>query len=123
MGRDTKMKSISSQLLGNINNLINLLIIVNLYRVAIDACDRLWFVDVGFTDFLTENGPSLGGTMYARPTLYIYDLKTDTLLRKYVFDQKIARQDSFFANIVSRYSYTQKNVYHRVIYILGFGCK
>lgn len=86
------------------NNLTQLLITDNLYRVAVDACDRLWFVDVGFTDFLTENGPSLGGTMYARPTLYIYDLNTDTLLRKYVFDKQIARQDSFFANIVSKYS-------------------
>ncbi|XP_028032716.1 protein yellow [Bombyx mandarina] len=67
--------------------------IVSPYRVRADRCGRLWVLDNGKIATLESN------TTKYPPSLIIYDLKTDNLLRKYVFPQDQVKEDSGFANI------------------------
>ena len=45
--------------------------IINIIRVRVDACDRLWGVDTGVDDILGNN------TVIHQPRIIIIDLKTD----------------------------------------------
>lgn len=45
--------------------------IINIIRVRVDACDRLWGVDMGVNDILGNN------TVIYQPRIIIIDLKTD----------------------------------------------
>lgn len=45
--------------------------IINIIRVRVDACDRLWGVDTGVNDILGNN------TVIHQPRIIIIDLKTD----------------------------------------------
>lgn len=45
--------------------------IINIIRVRVDACDRLWGVDTGVNDILGNN------TVIHQPRIIIFDLKTD----------------------------------------------
>lgn len=45
--------------------------IINIIRVRVDACDRLWGVDTGVDDILGNN------TVIRQPRIIIIDLKTD----------------------------------------------
>ncbi|KAG6456387.1 protein yellow [Manduca sexta] len=67
--------------------------IVSPFRVRADRCGRLWVLDNGKIGNLEKN------TTKYPPALIIYDLKTDNLLRKYVFPEDQVKQDSGFANI------------------------
>lgn len=69
--------------------------IVSVFRVRVDACDRLWVMDSGLSD-LKGNTQVLGPAK-----LLVYDLKTDKLLRQYAFKPEDLKEDSFFANVVS----------------------
>lgn len=67
----------------------------SVFRVRVDACDRLWVMDSGLADLK-------GNTQFLGPAkLLIYDLKTDKLLRQYAFSRDVLKEDSFFANVVS----------------------
>lgn len=68
--------------------------------MAIDVCDRLWFVDTNLAHILGEGGLSWERDVYSGSILYIYDLNTDKLLKKYILNEKVTRPDSFIANIV-----------------------
>jgi Major royal jelly protein len=69
--------------------------IVSVFRIRADKCDRLWVIDTGLDNVL-------GDAKQIVPTsIAIFDLKTDTLLRRAYFNEKMAKEDSFFANIVS----------------------
>ncbi|CAH1116241.1 unnamed protein product [Phaedon cochleariae] len=51
---------------------------VSVYRVAVDACDRLWFIDTGLVEIP-------GNATQVRPTtLVIIDLNTDQVIHSYV---------------------------------------
>ncbi|KAK3919002.1 Protein yellow [Frankliniella fusca] len=68
--------------------------IVSVFRVRVDACDRLWVMDSGISDLK-------GDTQVLGPAkLLVYDLKTDKLLRQYAFKPEDLKEDSFFANVV-----------------------
>lgn len=62
--------------------------IVSVFRMKVDACDRLWFVDTGIDNFAgtTQN--------LARARLFIIDLRTDRIIRRYEFDASVAPNDS-----------------------------
>lgn len=69
--------------------------IVSVFRVRVDACDRLWVMDSGISD-LKGDVQLLGPAK-----LLVYDLKTDKLLRQYALKSTDLKEDSFFANVVS----------------------
>ncbi|KAI4488668.1 hypothetical protein M0802_011376 [Mischocyttarus mexicanus] len=68
--------------------------LVSPFRLRVDHCSRLWVLDTGLVDILGE--PS----QRVPPTLLIYDLNDDKLLRKFVIPNDQRTADSFFANIV-----------------------
>ncbi|XP_032517465.2 protein yellow [Danaus plexippus] len=67
--------------------------IVSPFRVRADRCGRLWVLDNGKIGSLEANVTKF------TPFISIYDLKTDNLLRKYVFPEDQVKEDSGFANI------------------------
>lgn len=67
--------------------------IVSPFRVRADRCGRLWVLDNGKIGNLEKNS-----TRYP-PSIIVYDLKTDNLLRKYEFPADQVKEDSGFANI------------------------
>jgi len=68
--------------------------ITSVFRVRVDACDRLWVMDSGLADILGE------AIVYSNPQILVYNLNTDKLIRKYVFRNEDSQQHSFFANII-----------------------
>ncbi|XP_011506369.1 PREDICTED: protein yellow [Ceratosolen solmsi marchali] len=67
--------------------------IVSTFRVRADRCYRLWVLDTGLVDIL--GSPE----QQAPPTLLVYDLTNDQLLRKYPIPDEQRTADSLFANI------------------------
>ncbi|XP_072948953.1 protein yellow [Epargyreus clarus] len=67
--------------------------IVSPFRIRADRCGRLWVLDNGKIGNLETN------TTKYPPAIIVYDLKTDILLRKYIFPDDQVKQDSGFANI------------------------
>ncbi|XP_052758194.1 protein yellow [Galleria mellonella] len=68
--------------------------IISPFRVRADRCGRLWVLDNGKIGNL-ETSP----TKYP-PSIIVYDLKTDNLLRKYVIPADQVKEESGFVNIV-----------------------
>ena len=71
---------------------------ISVYRATADECDRLWLVDTGVEDRLGSL------KQLAPPTIFIFDLKTDKLIRKFVIPRNQQVEDpntSYFVNIVS----------------------
>lgn len=56
--------------------------------MKVDACDRLWFVDTGIDNFAgtTQN--------LATARLFIIDLRTDRIIRRYQFETSVAPPES-----------------------------
>ncbi|EFN73253.1 Protein yellow [Camponotus floridanus] len=68
--------------------------LVSIFRVRIDACDRMWGLDTGVDDVL-------GNYTVVRPmTLTVIDLKTDKIIRKYVLKDTDVKPNSFIADLV-----------------------
>lgn len=67
--------------------------ILSPYRVRVDRCDRLWVLDSGRLPTPENN------TIKYPPSIIVYDLKTDNLIRKYIFPVEQVKLDSGFANI------------------------
>ncbi|KAJ2948851.1 hypothetical protein O0L34_g5777 [Tuta absoluta] len=68
--------------------------IISPFRVRADKCGRLWVLDSGKIGSIEDNSTRFP------PSIIVYDLKTDNLLKKYVFPQDQVKKDSGFANIV-----------------------
>jgi hypothetical protein len=68
--------------------------IISVFRVRVDACDRLWVMDTGLSDVVGE------AQTLADPRILIYDLQNDTLIHSYTLKQSHIKEDSFFANII-----------------------
>lgn len=68
--------------------------IISTFRVRADECDRLWVIDTGLADIL-------GNPMqFATPSLVIFDLFSDKLIRRHYFPESLLKEDSFFANVI-----------------------
>ncbi|XP_059061451.1 protein yellow-like [Achroia grisella] len=76
--------------------------IISPFRTRIDRCSRLWVLDNGKIGSL-ESVP----TIYP-PSIIVYDLTSDNLIRKYEIPQNQVKQDSGFANIAIEDSDCQK---------------
>lgn len=57
--------------------------IVSVFRPSVDACDRLWVIDVG----------AANGTIIGDPRMFIFDLNTDRLLRQFTITKQLRRMD------------------------------
>lgn len=69
--------------------------IVSVFRLKVDACDRLWFVDTGLIDIIGASRQVIP------PRLFIFDLRTDRLLRQYTFNSSDTSEGTLFGgNIV-----------------------
>ncbi|XP_043283685.1 protein yellow-like [Venturia canescens] len=68
--------------------------LTSVFRIQVDECDRLWVLDSG-----TVN---LTNTAYQAcpPSIYIFDLRTDRLLRRYQIPEDQVKQDSLWSNLV-----------------------
>lgn len=67
--------------------------IISPFRVRADKCGRLWVLDNGKIGNLENN------TLKYPPSIIVYDLKTDNLLRRYVLPEDQVKEDSGFAVI------------------------
>lgn len=65
------------------------------FFIPVDECDRLWIVDSGLSDLFGQT------KKFQDPLVYIFDLKTSKLIRRFVIPEKQKKADSFFVNIVS----------------------
>ncbi|KFB45517.1 AGAP010280-PA-like protein [Anopheles sinensis] len=68
--------------------------IISTFRVRADECDRLWVMDTGLADILGD------AVQYAPPSLVLFDLYTDKLIRRHYFNNTLLKEDSFFANVI-----------------------
>ncbi|XP_055551029.1 protein yellow [Wyeomyia smithii] len=68
--------------------------IISTFRVRADECDRLWVMDTGLADILGVP------VQYAAPSLVVFDLYTDKLIRRHYFPDSLLKEDSFFANVI-----------------------
>ncbi|KAG5884538.1 hypothetical protein JTB14_006915 [Gonioctena quinquepunctata] len=66
---------------------------VSVYRVAIDACDRLWFVDTGIIEIPGN------ATTVRPPTIVIMDLHTDKVIRTFEIPDDQVRPNSGLASL------------------------
>lgn len=69
--------------------------IISTFRLRVDECDRLWVMDTGLADIL--GSPH----QYKPPSIVIFDLTTDKLIRRFVIPEAQVKDDTFFANVVS----------------------
>ncbi|XP_058061031.1 protein yellow [Anopheles bellator] len=67
--------------------------IVSPFRIRADRCGRLWVLDTGVEELLTNT------TVTAPTSLLVYDLNNDNLLRRYAFPAEHIKENSFYANI------------------------
>lgn len=68
--------------------------IISTFRVRADECDRLWVMDTGLADILGEP------MQHATPSLAVFDLFSDKLIRRHYFPESLMKEDSFFANVI-----------------------
>lgn len=67
--------------------------IISPFRIRADKCDRLWVLDNG------KMGNLENDTVKYPPSIIVYDLKTDDLLRKYTIPEDQVKEDSGFVTI------------------------
>ncbi|XP_053970764.1 protein yellow-like [Hylaeus volcanicus] len=68
--------------------------LTSVFRVEVDECDRLWVLDSGKVDIAS------GGKKVCPPAIFVFDLTTDSLVRKYVLPDDQVKEDSLYTNIV-----------------------
>lgn len=68
--------------------------IANVFRLHVDACDRLWLIDTGLIDILGKREVLYG------PKIQAYDLHTDKLLIEFSIPTHLLKENNFLANII-----------------------
>lgn len=66
----------------------------SVFRVQVDECERLWVLDSGTVNLTTTPN------QICPPAIFIFDLRTDRLLRRYQIPEDQVKQDSLWSNIV-----------------------
>ncbi|KMQ98416.1 protein yellow [Lasius niger] len=67
--------------------------LTSVFRVQVDECDRLWILDSGKTELARRS------KQVCPPAIFIFDLRTDNLIRKYTLPDEQIKQDSLYINI------------------------
>ncbi|XP_044731122.1 protein yellow-like [Chrysoperla carnea] len=89
--------------------------LTTVYRIKVDECDRLWVLDTGTTGI---------GNTTQNPCPYalnVFDLKTDTRIRRYVFRPEDTNANTFIANIAVDIGATCDDAYAYFSDELGYG--
>ncbi|XP_039289949.1 protein yellow [Nilaparvata lugens] len=68
--------------------------IMSVFRVRADRCNRLWVLDSGVLDSLSDF------YVACPPKLLIFDMRTDELIRSITFPQEVLRRNSLLTNFV-----------------------
>ncbi|XP_031781920.1 yellow-h isoform X3 [Nasonia vitripennis] len=68
--------------------------LTSVFRMQIDECDRLWVLDSGKID-ITDDPLQI-----CPPTIFVFDLYTDELIRAYTLPHDQIKEDSLYSNIV-----------------------
>lgn len=66
----------------------------SVFRVNIDSCGRLWVLDSGQIDL--QDSPK----QICPPSIFVFDLQTDTLVARYIIPKRFVLQDSLYSNII-----------------------
>lgn len=66
----------------------------SVFRVQVDQCDRLWVLDSGTINLANDS------QRICPPAIFIFDLRTDRLIKRYQIPEKQVKEDSLWANIV-----------------------
>ncbi|XP_067616895.1 major royal jelly protein 1 [Eurosta solidaginis] len=70
------------------------LVLISVYRMRIDSCNRLWLLDAGVSRSLEDF------EVTCPPKILIVDLNTDQVVRRVDFPGEILRGESLFTNLV-----------------------
>lgn len=68
--------------------------IVNVFRLNVDVCDRLWLIDTGMNGILDKR------EIIRRKNIQVYNLLNDQLIREYIIPETSLKPEAFLANIV-----------------------
>ncbi|XP_011338426.1 protein yellow isoform X2 [Ooceraea biroi] len=68
--------------------------LTSVFRVQVDECNRLWVLDSGKIELVARKANQI-----CPPAIFIFDLRTDTLIRKYTLPDEQIKQDSLYINI------------------------
>ncbi|PSN37919.1 hypothetical protein C0J52_12242 [Blattella germanica] len=71
--------------------------LVSVYRIRVDRCDRLWVLDSGVITTLDNFTPA------CPPKIFVFDLKTDRLVRNIVLPKEVLRPNTLLTNLVIDY--------------------
>ncbi|XP_037709172.1 L-dopachrome tautomerase yellow-f2 [Drosophila subpulchrella] len=91
--------------------------IVSVYRTSVDACQRLWFIDTGMLEYPNNR------QQIRRPSIWVVDLATDRVLKRFDIPQSIAETGRGLASITvdvkagqcgDAYAYIPDLVYRRL---------
>ncbi|XP_033223828.1 protein yellow-like isoform X2 [Belonocnema kinseyi] len=76
------------------NNAENCEGFTSVFRIQVDDCMRLWILDSGKVE-ITNTSVQL-----CPPAIFIFDLRTDSLIHKYTFPEDHIKEDSLYSNII-----------------------
>ncbi|KAK0095302.1 hypothetical protein PV326_008731 [Microctonus aethiopoides] len=66
----------------------------SVFRMQVDQCDRLWIIDSGTVNLTSEP------QQLCPPAIFIFDLRSDRLIKRYQIPEYQVKQDSLWSNIV-----------------------
>ncbi|GAB0095365.1 hypothetical protein DMENIID0001_107380 [Sergentomyia squamirostris] len=68
--------------------------LINVFRLTVDCCNRLWFVDTGTLDYRRDK------IFIHKPTIWVMDLYNDSVIRRFSISDKFYTIDGLgFVNI------------------------
>ncbi|XP_037948418.1 L-dopachrome tautomerase yellow-f2-like isoform X2 [Teleopsis dalmanni] len=67
--------------------------LVSVYRTTTDLCQRLWFIDTGMLEYPNNH------TQVKRPSIWIIDLKTDAVIKRFEIQPQIVESGRGLASI------------------------
>ncbi|XP_017031202.1 L-dopachrome tautomerase yellow-f2-like [Drosophila kikkawai] len=91
--------------------------LVSVYRTTVDACQRLWFIDTGMLEYPNNR------QQIRRPSIWIVDLATDRVVKRFDIPESIAETGRGLASITidvqpgecgNAYAYIPDLVYRRL---------
>lgn len=62
---------------------LNCSLLISVYRMKLDRCNRLWVIDSGVMTSIDDFRP------VCQPKIMVFDLKTDQLVRQYTFPREV----------------------------------
>ncbi|XP_059219463.1 L-dopachrome tautomerase yellow-f2 isoform X1 [Stomoxys calcitrans] len=69
--------------------------LVSVYRTDVDTCGRLWFIDTGMLEYPNNR------MQVQRPSIWVMDLKTDQVVRRFEVPESIVAEGRGFASITT----------------------